>query len=277
MPPESKLPEFKNPPVAEVVLGVQFGSLPTMKNQHVFTFWAERLKKDFPKISEHPIVAPVFETFSDSPMLATPSFQTFFSPPMPRYWFEAENGTELLQLQQDQIIHNWRQVKGDEPYPRFNPIRDRFLAEYSSFVDFIGSNKLGSVQPNQCTVTYINTIKLADGGKDMFSRLHEITPLWDGSAAQRVPARLEDATIQLRAILEGEKGPFARLYIVCAPSVNTERQEKAFRMEITARGHPNSVATDQVFRLLQTLHDCIVTTFAEVTTENMQKVWGRSR
>jgi hypothetical protein len=88
---------------------------------------------------------------------------------------------------------------------------------------------------------------------------------------------LEDATIQLRAILEAENGPFARLYIVCNPSVHTERQQKAFRMEITARGHPKAAALNEVFGLLQTLHDCIVTTFAKVTTEKMHQVWGRTR
>lgn len=275
--PKNKLPEFTNPPVGEIGLAVQFAALPAMKNQHVIRYWEQRLKDTFPNVSEHPTVNPVFETFSDTPAIFSLPLPPLFNAQVPRYWFETATGTELVQLQQDQIIHNWRQVKGDEPYPRFNPIRDKFRKEYESFAEFVSANNLGSVQPNQCTVTYINIIKLPDQNDNIFTRLHEVTPLWGGSAAQRLPARLEDATVQMRAVLEDEKGPFARLYVICQPSMHAESKDKAFRMEITARGNPKSTGADDVFGLLQTLHDAIVCSFAEVTTPEMQALWGRTQ
>ncbi|MGZ8300004.1 MAG: hypothetical protein ACXWU5_06290, partial [Rhodoplanes sp.] len=60
----------------------------------------------------------VFETFGTPPQPGSAiQFEQFLSPPMPRYWFEKSGTPDLLQVQQDRIIHNWRKQEGELIYP----------------------------------------------------------------------------------------------------------------------------------------------------------------
>ena len=101
------LPDFKNPPVNEVVLSLQFASIPAFRSAHIGLFW-EKIRQEYPKVSEQPPLQATFETFGVIPANPPSLFQieTLLSPPMPRFWFEEQDGNELLQIQQDRIIHN---------------------------------------------------------------------------------------------------------------------------------------------------------------------------
>ena len=46
----------------------------------------------------------------------------------PRLWLMNEQGSQLLQLQQDRLVVNWRRLPSDIPYPHYESIRE-FLVE----------------------------------------------------------------------------------------------------------------------------------------------------
>jgi len=56
------LPDFERPPVTEVVLSLQFASLPGLKNVHAGLLW-QHFSTRYPNVEEYPPIAPVFETF----------------------------------------------------------------------------------------------------------------------------------------------------------------------------------------------------------------------
>src|SRR5262249_2810158 len=101
------LPDFKNPPVNEVVLSLQFASIPSFHSAHIGLFW-EKIRQEYPKVSEQAPLQAAFETFGVMPVNPASPFhiEALLSPPMPRFWFEELDGNELLQIQQDRIIHN---------------------------------------------------------------------------------------------------------------------------------------------------------------------------
>lgn len=47
-------------------------------------------------------------------------------PPVPRVWFLNAYRTELIQVQADRFVHNWRKLLRVEPYPCYEPSRERF-------------------------------------------------------------------------------------------------------------------------------------------------------
>src|SRR5687768_5870943 len=117
------LPDFTRPPVTEVVLSIQFATLEKFRSAHVGHFW-KQFRSKYPNLSEQAILRPVFETFGTAGR--TPPavrFEEFLSPPMPRYWFDEEGKPDLLQLQQDRIVHNWRKSDQHPNYPRYERIR----------------------------------------------------------------------------------------------------------------------------------------------------------
>jgi len=61
MEQQSPLPRFRQPPVSEVAVGVQFQT-PTLTPVHLGLYY-ERIKSRFPVASVQPPIAPTFETF----------------------------------------------------------------------------------------------------------------------------------------------------------------------------------------------------------------------
>ena len=150
------LPDFRKPPLAETVLSLQFEPLAGLTTAHVGLLWA-RFRKQFPMIEEHPPLPAVFEKFEPpSPPQVEVSFEE--KPPAPRVWFLNEPGSELIQVQPDRFIHNWRKMEGLDPYPRYEPIRVNSVTR-SAFSKSLERREAGTLVVNQCEVTYVNHIE----------------------------------------------------------------------------------------------------------------------
>src|SRR6266566_1973662 len=138
------LPEYESPPVIEVVLSVQFESMDDMHAPQLGLLWSQ-FRKDFPRVEQHPPIPSVVETFGQT-LSARPGFQIEMSelpfPFLPRLWFLNESGTELVQVQQDRFIHNWRKTDSGQQYPRYEYIRGRFNSELQLFSSFLEAEKL---------------------------------------------------------------------------------------------------------------------------------------
>jgi uncharacterized protein (TIGR04255 family) len=275
-PPD--LPNFERPPINEVLLSLQFGSLPKFRSGYVGLLW-ERLRSEYPNISEQPALPPIFETFGAISTLPSPplyQIETLVSLPVPRFWFEEKDGAHLLQIQQDRIIHNWRKREAEQEYPRYETIRRRFELDLERFMDFLAAEDLGEVRPNQCEITYINAIEIP-GEKDIFRLLERITPLWTGRFSETYSLELENAAIQSRFVLrDPEQHPFGRTHVTFAPGILAVQGQPIMRLEITTRGKPREDSIAEAFRLFDDEREVIVRTFAAVTTPEMWEIWGRT-
>jgi uncharacterized protein (TIGR04255 family) len=270
------LPDFKLPPIDEVVLSIQFATLQGFKSVHAGLFW-KSIRSKYPNVAEHPPLQSVFETFGTPPSLPGARIQLMVTPPTPRFWFEKEGKPDLLQLQLDRIVHNWRKREREQVYPRYEAIRGRFEAEVATFAKFLATERLGELRPNQCEVTYINLIELPDG-EDPQPKLHEITPLWLGPPSTSFPSEFENALIQSQFLLKesGDESPVGRIYVNFQPAVRQTDLTPVVRLEITARAKPRQESITDAFRLLDHERSAVVQTFAAVTTSEMHKIWGRT-
>jgi len=115
------LPDFRKPPVTETVLSLQFEPLGGLTAAHLGLMW-QRFRPQLPEVEEHPPLPPVFEKF-EPPSPAQVEVTIEEKPPVPRLWFLNPPKTELIQIQVDRFIHNWRKMQGMEPYPHYEPIR----------------------------------------------------------------------------------------------------------------------------------------------------------
>jgi uncharacterized protein (TIGR04255 family) len=97
--------------------------------------------------------------------------QTLNVPPTPRFWFINESGSELIQVQRDRFIKNWRKIGSGDQYPRYEQLRTGFDQDFKQFEDFLKRNQLGAVRVNQCEVTYINHIVAGTGWETHTARL----------------------------------------------------------------------------------------------------------
>ena len=122
------LPDFANPPLAEVALSVQFEPLEQLRTAQIGLLWGE-FRQRFPVTEEHAPLDSVIERFGVSrTSVLEPRLQMLETPPVPRVWFLNEAGTELIQVQQERFIHNWRRLnrRSKEVYCKnSNGVRNR--------------------------------------------------------------------------------------------------------------------------------------------------------
>ncbi len=259
--------------MAEVVLSLQFSSLPSLTTAHVGLLW-RRFRDRLPLIEEHPPLASALESFAPP---APPRVEVAFEdkPPVPRVWFVNEEKTELVQVQQDRFAHNWRKVGEGDTYPRYERIRERFREEVSKFEAFIEEEGLGELVVNQCEVTYVNHIERA-GEWESHGEIEKLLKNWVPLPAAGFLPAPEDAGLRWRYRIPGSGGPVGRLHVTVQPSWSAADVRPVWVMNLMARGAPIGAGIDGAFEFFDLGRVWVVRGFADLTTDSMQRCWERA-
>jgi uncharacterized protein (TIGR04255 family) len=270
---DRNLPDFATPPIIEVVLSVQFDRLARLGVPQIGQLWAERFKDRFPKTEEHAPLPSVLELFG---LQAAPRVDVRLeTAQIPRCWFLNQSGTELMQIQPDRFIHNWRKVgKGDE-YPRFEHVRDEFHREVSAFRDYLAQEDLGALTPNQCEVTYINHIE-SGAEWDQPGQLEKVLTVWASRYSDDYLSEPENVRFVARYVIRDSTGdPMGRLHVSAEPAYRAIDGRPVLVLELTARGRPDGEGINGVLAFMNTGREVVVRAFASITTPEMHEIWGR--
>jgi uncharacterized protein (TIGR04255 family) len=267
------LPDFQSPPLTEVILGVQFDVIPGFLTPHFGLIW-ERFRAVFPHVEEHPSLQPVFETFGPNPQML--ALQFTMQPIAPRLFFINDSRTELLQVQKDRFLHNWRKVGEGDSYPRFERMLQNFEGGLTTYFDAIVSAGLPTPVPNQCEVTYINQIPVPEGRS-----LSELTADLFGQHAGNLMLQdlgeAEDLRFMLRYLMRDNSGtPFGRLIASAEPARRADGQT-IVQLTMTARGRPLMPDTGGIVDFLKSGRSSVVKGFTHLTGSKMHKLWGRTQ
>ena len=187
-----------------------------------------------------------------------------------------KTGKELLQVQQDRLIWNWRKTSDEDTYPRYlDHVRPRFVEHFDSFLNFLEEEKIGDFRPNQCEVIYVNHISPGQEWKTR-ADLDKIFLGWSSEYKQRAPLELEATQIVCQHIINDEKGEFiGRLHMSIESGSRKSDDQPVFVMKLTARGKPLSPDRDGVLNFMDLGRRYIVEIFDAVTTPAMHKAWRK--
>lgn len=270
------LPDFERPPLDELALGLQFADVP-FKNHHAGILW-QRFLTEYPNVEEQPAVSPVFETFG-APYAApdVPQFQIMMRPDTLRYWFVSKDESQLLQVQPDRVIHNWRRRRPEDAYPRYEQVRARFENEIEKVQAFFGEQGWGDIRANQCEVIYINMIGPTEASDNPNRDLGEIFTFWTEHYSDENLSHIERGQFNMSFLIEGEPGsePIGRLHVSASPVLRRSDSALAIQLNITARGRPNGETLAAGLQWLDRGRIAVVKAFTSITTQKMHKIWGR--
>jgi uncharacterized protein (TIGR04255 family) len=262
------LPDFSNPPVVETVLSAQFERLSSARTAHFGVYWNE-VRDRFPNLEERSEIPPAMERFPD--VLASGvgiQFEALEAPPAPRLWFVNDSGTEVIQVQKDRFIKNWRRIGVENRYPRYENVKEGFERDFSGFRDFVSRNALGTVRVNQCEVTYINHI-VAGEGWQAHDDISNVFTVWTQPTAT-YPGPAQDVMFHARFPIIDQNGSFAgRLRATLQSATRLSDGVPMFALDLTARGQIGEGT--EFFDLGR---EMIVRSFKELTTPAMHKIWG---
>jgi uncharacterized protein (TIGR04255 family) len=258
------LPTYGEPPVVEVVSGVMFDPIPGFKVPLIGKFWSSALP-DFPKVEEQPPLAPTIEILGRGPGLM---FVSDAMPAMPRTWFVNGQGDQIVQLQRDRFLCNWRKTSPSHAYPRYGQVIDFFEKKLSAFQDFIDQECGVALVPRQYELTYVNHLERGPDGVFSLGALGRLLPdlSWRNLEDRWLPTP-EDIGATLAFPLPQNAG---RLRVRIQSGMHVPANNPVLALEITARGYLED--RPKWFNLA---HIWIVKAFEDLTSQEMNTVWSK--
>ncbi len=267
------LPEFDKPPVDEVILGTQFERLSGLQAPHLGLVWG-RFREMFPRVAQKEPISRATEQFGP-PVNGQITVELSQDYATPRCWFIAADDSQLIQVQQDRFLHNWR--KREDDYPRYSHLRERFMEELGQLSDFVREEGIGPLHHDQCEVTYSNVIVLEEG--DGFAGVAKVSPLLSGAPSEGFLPVQETIRhkVTYPITVEGDPTPLGRLHVDFIPGHRKADLRPIVALRLTARGAPIGDEIEGVMEFLDLGHEWIVRGFTSVTSEAMHTLWGRTR
>jgi uncharacterized protein (TIGR04255 family) len=267
-PRPDHLPDFEQPPLNEVVLGVQFAPPQGYQQIRAGEVW-NLYRSDFPIVEEHQAIPPAFEILGVPPQKLTVNFGLISGGQHDRFWFLAPSKDELIQFQNDRLLHNWRKVaSGENPYPRFEKIIASFDKELHLLEGYFNGLVPQKLACNQAEISYINHIPIdRDQQRGKAGEWLRLVDFGD--------AEPDDLSMVFRRTISGDNGaPYARL--ICELTTASKPQcGRIFVLTLTVRGAPSEPSIASALALLSRGRDVIVQEFTSITTDSAHEIWGR--
>ena len=266
------LPKFQRPPVSEVAMAVQFSPLKGWRSPHAGIYWGH-IQERFPKTESHSPLPPQIEKF-DGEFPGTPQFHMeIVSPERMRFWFLSEPPINLIQVQSDRFILNWRKTTDTDHYPGYSTdLRPRLKNEWEQFCRFLSSQKIEEAEVQQCELTYVNTVFRGDGWNGSTDAIKLLRGWWHEEKEDFLPEP-EALAITASFQMPGQQG---RLHFTVQPVFSPIEQKAALQLQLVARGKPASSQVEDVLAWMDLAHEWIVRGFVDLTSRSAHEQWKRT-
>lgn len=268
----------------EVVLGVQFQPLVGMHPGLLGAFWQGRRDK-FPQVQQQPPLPHIVER-KGGRILPFPMLQFFGPSEQPRLWLISGDNSELIQLQSDRFLRNWRRYHGPTiEYPSYdNHTRPNFESDFEELLAFVKAERLPQPVIDQCEITYINIILPCDVWRDF----GDVSRVFNGLLCERRALKGAPITAvqwHTQHEISDSAGRFVghlgfeldSAFAAPPGSPPSGELSPAFQLQITVRGRPLSEGVKGVMEFMDLGHAAIVKSFTEATTDEMHRAWGRTQ
>jgi uncharacterized protein (TIGR04255 family) len=263
------LPNFRSPPVVEMVLGVQFTPLPLFRNAHLGVFW-KSLGLAWPNVVDAPPLPRVTETFDSSHPARAFELRFGLSDAQARIQIRNSAGDQLIQFQNGRFHLNWLAGVEGRSYPSFTTVHTEFDRHFSNLVGFLEREGMGPVTPDLWEITYVNHI-LKDGLWTSPTDWPRVVPRLLGRPDLPPPVRFEGCAGTWVFEIAPKKG---RLQVELLHALTGKSADETLVLRLTARG-PIPQGVPSLADGLNLGHETIVRAFADMTSKEAHEHWKR--
>lgn len=235
-------------------------------------FWNE-LRDRYPKCQDAAPIEPQIEPpGSKVPQTVFPKLRIAAAQPAARLQMLSDDDHTMVQIQNGRLVYNWRRHE-DAEYPRWRMVEPRFQAELKRFEDFLDSQGLDQMEPNQWEVTYVNHLIRGREWHDQ-SDWPDLLPGLIGDGNRVSSADFESHSCHSHFALPNDTG---RLHVVLThgfTGFDNDAQESLF-LQLTARGGIDPSKNLDLAAGLALGRTTIVRSFAELTGKKAHEMWER--
>jgi uncharacterized protein (TIGR04255 family) len=262
----SELAFYARSPVVEVAVGIEFLQLPGLGAVRLVGLH-ELWKDSFPKIQEQPALPPTAPMNMRAGFQVQVGFQIANGLPPLRVWMLNDAEDELLQVQSDRLLLNWRKALGsDRPYPRYAHLKEVYQQVFGEFQSHVQQSDVGTFKPHTAVVTYVNRFAL-DPGESLKDAFGPLNPDWEGLPGGATEVR---QMFPLWNWIPGDNGGQVSTVAGIDPADPTFGY-----LEVVTRVNLEQPGIDPM-GALDSAHTAGVHTFGAVTTEKMHERWGKA-
>lgn len=251
--------KYQNPPINEIVCGIRFDTIKPLQSGHLGLLW-QKFMPDFPNTEDNNLIGLV-------------SGEEFGEPnqfPLPRVWFIHRDENELIQVQRNWFLHNWRKIRPDDEYPGYERIFKNFEDYLSHFQTFLAEENLGSLMPKQYELTYIDLIPQSQGWENPKDLAKVFPNLLSGT---RQSILLDNVIgINWQTIL-GLPNGLGQLMLLIRNAQRLPDNQQLLQIEFKALSNQPYQPMQVWF---QAAHSAITQLFSSLVSEEIhEKFWGR--
>ena len=251
--------KYENPPINEIVCGILFDSITELRSGHLGILW-QKFRPDFSGVEDQNLLGLVSEDDLNNRGIL----------PLPRVWFVHEDKNELIQVQFNRFLHNWRKIQPDDKYPGYETVIENFEKYLSRFQEFLAEEKLGNLVPNQYEITYIDHIWENEG----WETIGDLEKVFPDFISLKVPnilsTDIQEINWQMVSDLPNDLGQL-KLSIRNARRISDGR--RLLRIEFTVLSNQADKPMRDWFDLA---HDVIINLFSNLISDEIQEqFWGR--
>ena len=253
------LPNYKNPPLSEVVFGVWFEHVKPFKAPHIGAYW-QIIKEEYPLCEQVQPIGDPIHLGENLPF------------PLPRTWFINKEKSHLIQLQNNCFFLNWRKQEMAKNYPRYETLFNLFLKEFQRFVDFVKQeNIIDELKIRNCELSYINHIEYKDM-QSLTSDFENVLP--NMSFKKRDDDFLPKPISQAWRIVFPFPEDFGALSVSTKQATRNNDNVSLLILELSAKGLGQKNSIDDLQKWFKMSHEWIVKGFADLTSQEAQnEMW----
>jgi len=258
------LPDYRDPPIDEVVISVQFPPIEGFFDTHAGLYW-QRVRQDYPRSESQPRMEGPIET-AEPGQLIPMSLQ--LTPGQGRVWLISADDDFLIQVQNTRFIQNWRRRQGE--YQHFEQLSNLFWANYTKFLEFLTEEGLTKPAVQQVEVSYVNWIP--EQATDFLRPASVAAVSVLGSNGYP-----DQQSWIARYSLESDRGLIQRLYVQSLPASRKDAPNvSGTQFALTYRAaRADGIELSELSELIGSARITIVTAFTDLTTEDAHQRWGR--
>jgi uncharacterized protein (TIGR04255 family) len=252
--------DFEHPPAAETSLGFFFAKIAGWNVLHGGMLW-ERFRSQYPRTE---FLVPILRS-QPQPAIQVP--QDLHS--MIRICFENTSKTELVQVQPDLFLRNWRKTASTTEYQHYDSVLPRFKEDWRTFRSFLEEQSLDGPVVSLCEMSYFNHLIRGEDWRD-FAEITEIFPVWRG-----FPQGSLFTNPNAIAFNVAGEAPGGQITVAVQPGIRTMDGKEILQATITVSLAPSSSDDAALFQCLDQCHETAVKGFLQISSEQAQSRWGR--
>ena len=277
-PPE-RLPEYERPPVVEVALAIEFDEPVGFRSLNlglIAAGWSDwlPLAEERPPL---PRMGPPTEDLLDDLVDSLFGLDSSALEEPPRLWLQNEVGDQVVQIQRDRLVVNWRK-EGASSYPRYRFVRAMLQDSWDRLTGLCGGLGYETPTPDLCEMQYINHIGNEQGWISSQDTARLIVP-WHGVEDNEfLPAEhLCRFSMHCHFLADREGWLDIDGWTTSVVDDDGDLDSERLVLNLTSRGHALLNDFESALAFFDVAHVWIVRGFTAVTSPLAHETWGRTQ